>query len=424
MTQYEITAPSRFNHTIKLPASKSMSNRALIINALSGGKISPENLSDCDDTQVVIDALKDMPRVIDVKAAGTAMRFLTAYLAVCGGEHVITGTARMKNRPIGPLVDALRYLGADVEYVGREGFPPLRIKGKPLKGGCLEMPGNVSSQYISALLMIGPVLKNGLELKLTGTLASRSYIDLTLCTMQQFGAEAEWSDIDTLTVKPTPYQPHEYYIESDWSAASYWYEILALSGHRDNTFVLKGLTDGSKQGDSVARYLFSLLSVKTVVENGDHPHTDGMRITRHVRTLPKLEYDFINSPDLAQTFVVCCAVLDIPFLFTGLSSLLIKETNRIEALKTELRKLGYVIKDQNGSELFWDGEKCEPSLEPIDTYDDHRMAMAFAPAAIKFPGLRINHPEVVSKSYPHFWDDLRHAGFQIKEINAVHHIQP
>ena len=363
-----------------------------------------------------------MPRVIDVKASGTAMRFLTAYLAVCGGEHVITGTARMKNRPIGPLVDALRYLGADVEYVGREGFPPLRIKGKPLKGGCLEMPGNVSSQYISALLMIGPVLKNGLELKLTGTLASRSYIDLTLCTMQQFGAEAEWSDIDTLAVKPIPYQPHEYYIESDWSAASYWYEILALSSHRDNTFLLKGLTDGSKQGDSVARYLFSLLSVKTVVENGDYPHTDGMRITRHVRTLPKLEYDFINSPDLAQTFVVCCAVLDIPFLFTGLSSLLIKETNRIEALKTELRKLGYVIKDQNGSELFWDGEKCEPTFEPIDTYEDHRMAMAFAPAAIKFPGLRINHPEVVSKSYPHFWDDLRHAGFQVNEINAVHHI--
>lgn len=284
------------------------------------------------------------------------------------------------------------------------------------------MPGDVSSQYISALLMIGPVLKNGLELKLTGTLASRSYIDLTLCTMQQFGAEAEWSDIDTIAVKPIPYQPHEYYIESDWSAASYWYEILALSSHRDNTFVLKGLTDGSKQGDSVARYLFSLLSVKTVVENGDHPHTDGMRITRHVRTLPKLEYDFINSPDLAQTFVVCCAVLDIPFLFTGLSSLQIKETNRIEALKTELRKLGYVIKDLNGSALFWDGEKCEPTFEPIDTYEDHRMAMAFAPAAVKFPGLRINHPEVVSKSYPHFWDDLRHAGFQVNEINAVHHI--
>lgn len=422
MTQYEITAPSRFNHTIKLPASKSMSNRALIINALSGGKSSPENLSDCDDTQVVIDALKDMPRVIDVKAAGTAMRFLTAYLAVRGGEHVITGTERMKHRPIGPLVDALRYFGADIEYTEQEGFPPLRIQGKPLKGGYLEMPGNVSSQYISALLMIGPVLKNGLELKLTGTLASRSYIDLTLCTMQQFGAEAEWSDIDTIAVKPIPYQPHEYYIESDWSAASYWYEILALSSHRDNTFLLKGLTDGSKQGDSVARYLFSLLSVKTVVENGDHPHTDGMRITRHVRTLPKLEYDFINSPDLAQTFVVCCAVLDIPFLFTGLSSLQIKETNRIEALKTELRKLGYVLKDLNGSALFWDGEKCEPSLEPIDTYEDHRMAMAFAPAAVKFPGLRINHLEVVSKSYPHFWDDLRHAGFQVNEINAVHHI--
>ena len=163
------------------------------------------------------------------------------------------------------------------------------------------------------------------------------------------------------------------------------------------------------------RYLFSLLSVKTEVEEADDTHSAGMRITRHVRNLPRLEYDFVNCPDLAQTFVVCCAVLDIPFLFTGLSTLLIKETNRLEALKVEMRKLGYVIKEQNKSELVWNGERCEPSFEPIDTYEDHRMAMAFAPAAIKFPGLRINHPEVVSKSYPQFWNDLRSVGFEIEE---------
>lgn len=419
MTQYKITPPDHFNHTVHLPASKSVSNRALIIHALSGGEVRPQNLSDCDDTQVIIDAITHRPDTIDIKAAGTAMRFLTAYLAVSQGEHVITGTERMKNRPIGPLVDALRYMGADIEYTEREGFPPLRIKGQPLEGGYIEMPGHISSQYISAMLMIAPVLKNGLQLKLTGELASRPYIDLTLWTMQQFGAEAEWSDIDTVTVQPKPYRSHAYYIESDWSAASYWYEMMALSQQRDNTLLLKGLLDGSKQGDSVLRYLFSLLSVKTTVEAKEGTASGGIRITRHARNLPKLEYNFINSPDLAQTFVVCCALLDIPFLFTGLSSLIIKETNRIEALKTEMRKLGYVIKEQNDSELVWDGQKCEPTFEAINTYEDHRMAMAFAPAAIKFPGLRINNPEVVSKSYPHFWDDLRSVGFRIEENNAL-----
>lgn len=415
MTQYKITAPSYFNHTVQLPSSKSVSNRALIIHALSGGKVQPHHLSDCDDTQVIMNAIMHMPPVIDIKAAGTAMRFLTAFLSISEGEHVLTGTERMQHRPIGPLVDALRYLGADIEYMGEDGYPPLRIHGKQLAGGDIEMPGNVSSQYVSALLMLGPVLPKGLNIKLTNGMISRPYIDLTLWVMQQFGAEVEWTDIDTIAVRPKPYAPCTYYIESDWSAASYWYEILALSTHRDNTFFLPGLLDGSKQGDSVLRYLFSLLSVKTEVEEADGTHSAGMRITRHERNLPRLEYDFVNCPDLAQTFVVCCAVLDIPFLFTGLSTLLIKETNRLEALKVEMRKLGYVIKEQNKSELVWNGERCEPSFEPIDTYEDHRMAMAFAPAAIKFPGLRINHPEVVSKSYPQFWNDLRSVGFEIEE---------
>jgi 5-enolpyruvylshikimate-3-phosphate synthase len=192
--QYTITAPSRLQHTAQLPASKSISNRALIIHALSGGRILPENLSNCDDTEVIISALQDNPYEINIKAAGTAMRFMTAYLAVKEGEeHVLTGTERMKHRPIGVLVDALRFLGADIRYMGEEGFPPLLIRGKKLRGGVLEVPGNISSQYISALLMIGPALKKGLTLRLTGDVISRPYIDLTLWTMREFGADAEWS---------------------------------------------------------------------------------------------------------------------------------------------------------------------------------------------------------------------------------------
>lgn len=415
--QYSITAPSTFNATIKLPASKSISNRALIIHALSHGNIMPRNLSDCDDTEVMVNALRDMPQTIDIKAAGTAMRFLTAFLSVADGEeHIITGTERMKHRPIGILVDALRYLGADITYVGEEGFPPLLIKGKPLDGGHIEIKGNVSSQYISALLMIGPGLKNGLELKMTDGIASRPYIDLTLWMMREFGADADWSEVDTVKVNPTPYVQRDYFIENDWSASSYWYEMLALLGDAEATFSLDGLMDGSKQGDSVVRYIFSLLGIKSAFRNkGDEVPTTVSIQQKLPCMLPRLDYDFSSSPDLAQTVVVACALKDIPFRFTGLASLKIKETDRIEALKTELRKLGYVLHDTGGDTLSWDGSRCEPTMEPLDTYEDHRMAMAFAPAAIKFPGLRINDPEVVSKSYPAFWDDLRHAGFTIDE---------
>lgn len=410
---YKISAPDLLRTSIALPASKSISNRALIIHALSGSDIRPENLSDCDDTAVIINALRDMPEAIDVKSGGTAMRFMTAYLSVRPGEHVITGTKRMRHRPIHPLVDALRYLGAEVSYAGEEGFPPLRICGKALDGGHLEIPGNVSSQYISALLMIGPVLKDGLDIQLTGKIISRPYIDLTICIMKAFGADAEWTGFDTITVRPKPYIHRPYRIESDWSAASYWYEMMALTADDDARIVLQGLEDGSRQGDSVARYLFSLLGVKTAFAPATQTEPSTVTLTRHRRSVPRVDFDFTNCPDLTQTFTVVCAVLGIPFHFTGLASLKIKETDRIEALKRELLKLGYVIKDQNGSELLWDGEQCEPTLEPIDTYEDHRMAMAFAPVAIACPGIRINHPEVVSKSYPHYWDDLQKAGFCI-----------
>ena len=419
--KYTIKVPALKSTTINLPASKSISNRALIIHAIAGGKIQPTNLSDCDDTEVVIQALANMPEVIDIKAAGTAMRFMTAFLSATSGEHTITGTERMKNRPIKVLVDALRYIGADIQYEGKEGYPPLRIKGHPLEGGHLEIVGNVSSQYISALLLIGPILKKGLELKLTGEIASRPYIDLTLWTMQEFGADVDWTDVDTILVKPKLYTEHEYLIENDWSASSYWYEMMALNANPETTIKLEGLMDGSKQGDSVVKYIFSLLGVKTEFEGEEIeagiPKASNTPTTVTLKThrclLPRLDYDFTGSPDLAQTFVVCCCLLGVKFKFTGLASLKIKETDRIEALKKELRKVGYVIHDENDNTLIWDGERCEPTNEPIDTYEDHRMAMAFAPIALKLPQLEINNPEVVSKSYPHFWDDLKKAGFEI-----------
>jgi len=414
--QYILTAPSRINTTINLPASKSISNRALVIHAMTGSGRMPDNLSDCDDTEVIIDALRDMPDTIDIKAAGTAMRFMTAYLAVTEGSHTLTGTDRMKHRPIGVLVDALRYLGADIRYEGEEGFPPLRITGRRLDGGRLEIPGNISSQYISALLLTGPMMRNGLQLVLTGNIISRPYIDLTLHTMHDFGAVAEWTDIDTIEVRPVPYRERAYLIENDWSAASYWYEMMVMCGGADSEIRLTGLTDGSRQGDSVVRYLFSMLGVKTSFESTRKDEPSTVTLRRMPSRLPRLEYDFINQPDLAQTFVACCAAQGIPFRFTGLATLKIKETDRIEALKTEMRKLGFVIRDANGSELLWDGERCEPDTAPaIDTYEDHRMALAFAPLAAKFPGLRINDPHVVSKSYPGYWDHLRQAGFRIDE---------
>ena len=411
--QINITAPQQLRGTVTLPASKSISNRALIMHALSGGSIIPQNLSDCDDTEVIINALRDMPYEINIKAAGTAMRFMTAMLSVTPGEHVITGTDRMKHRPIAILVNALRELGAQIEYVGEEGYPPLRIVGSQLDGGMLEIEGNVSSQYISALLMIGAVLRKGLVLRLKGDIISRPYIDLTLWMMNEFGAKAEWTGTDTIEVEPKGYQCIPYVIESDWSAASYWYEMVALSSDPDAEVKLEGLMDGSKQGDSVLKYIFSLLGVKTAFADKRKGIPTTVNVQRKASALPRLQFDFTGCPDLAQTIVCTCCGMGIPFHFTGLQTLKIKETDRIEALKKELRKLGYVIESINDSELLWNGQRCEPSLEPIDTYEDHRMAMAFAPLALCQQDIRMNNPEVVSKSYPKYWEDLKACGFSL-----------
>ncbi|WP_300724527.1 3-phosphoshikimate 1-carboxyvinyltransferase [uncultured Bacteroides sp.] len=404
MKRIKITPPDAIHARIVLPSSKSICNRALIMNALAKSPYQPENLSDCDDTRVMVRALQEMTPTIDIMAAGTAMRFLTAFLSVTSGTHVITGTERMQQRPIRILVDALRTLGADIDYAGNEGFPPLRITGTCLKNHEINLPGNVSSQYISALLMIGPVLEKGLKLTLTGDIVSRPYINLTLQMMHEFGAEAGWISDHCLEVKPVPYKPVPYYVESDWSASSYWYEICALTDEAE--VELPGLFQQSFQGDSEVANLFRQLGVDTIY--GDRTVT----LKKTGKVTERMEYDFVNQPDLAQTFVVTCAMLGIPFHFYGLQSLKIKETDRINALITELKKLGYAIQEANDSELFWNGERCTPDAEPrIDTYEDHRMAMAFAPACIKLKELRINNPQVVSKSYPHYWENLQQAGF-------------
>ena len=408
MTNYTPVFSKTLRGTVNLPASKSISARALVMGTLAEGCVLT-HLSDCDDTRVLQQALQLRLPEINILAAGTAMRFSTAYFATCAGEtHVITGTERMRQRPIKVLVDALRQLGARIDYVGNEGFPPLRIQGTNLEGGEVELPANVSSQYISALLMIGPMLRRGLHLRLLGEVVSRPYIDMTLGLMAQFGAEASWLSSQELIVSPHPYGPGlKFDVEPDWSGASYWYEMVALTQDADARLVLPGLTEKSWQGDSVVRHLFEHLGVQTDYRSEGVVLTKCPVLSRNT----VLELDFTTCPDLAQTVVVTCALLGQPFRFKGLQSLRIKETDRIKALQTELKKLGIDIESVSrpGSEelqMLCPQMVNTAAKVEIATYDDHRMAMAFAPAAMLCPQLSIAHPEVVSKSYPNFWADL------------------
>ena len=411
VNQITLIPPQGLHATIGLPSSKSISNRVLVIHALSHSAYEVANVSDCDDTRVMLKALGEDAPVVDIMAAGTAMRFLTAYYAATEGcVKTMTGTERMQHRPIRILVDALRQLGARITYVKDEGYPPLLVEGCPLEEKEVALQGSVSSQYISALLMIGPMMKHGLTLRLEGEVISRPYINLTLRLMRDFGAEADWVSEHEIRVSPVRYAPIPFTVESDWSAASYWYEIVALSEDAEAEVVLPGLFAESYQGDSAVARLFEALGVSTCYDEEHHRVTlrkNGLRAER-------MEYDFVDQPDLAQTFVVTCAMLGVPFRFTGLQSLKIKETDRMAALMCEMKKLGYLLREEEGRVLEWRGERCEPEADvAIDTYEDHRMAMAFAPACMAMGEVRINHPGVVSKSYPHYWEDLEKAGFRI-----------
>lgn len=395
---------------INLPASKSISNRVLIINALSFNPYTVNNLSLSDDTRILKDALFSNRNKFDVGHAGTAMRFLTAFLAKIAGEWEITGSQRMKERPIKILVGALNQLGAKIEYLEKEGFPPLRILGSHLKGKIIELDGSVSSQYISALLMIAPTIENGLILRLRGTITSRSYIELTLKLMKEFGIRHEWKG-NVISVPEQNYLPKDFSVESDWSAASYWYQILALA-EKGEAF-LENLNLKSYQGDSVIAGWFKTFGIHSVQKE------KGLLLSKFSAQKPeRLKLDFMENPDVAQTMACLCIALNIPFHFTGLHTLKIKETDRITALKNELSKLGAILVEPSAGELEWDGkvdDNLKESFPCIKTYNDHRMAMAFAPLALAGYPLNIENPEVVTKSYPGFWEDLKKAGFEISK---------
>lgn len=408
---YRIIAPRRIEGEIDLPASKSISNRVLLLNALCATPGRLSNLAQCDDTDAVLSALAQPDASeVNIGAAGTAMRFLTAYFATREGrEVVIDGTERMRQRPIGVLVDALRQLGADIEYVEAEGYPPLKITGTRLYGGALTVSGSVSSQYITAILLIAPVI-GGITLTIEGEIMSRPYIDMTLALMARYGVKAEWRE-NVIHVPVGEYTALDFTVEADWSAASYWWAMQAIVPQ--SRISLKGLEPQSLQGDS---RIAELMSQMGVMGNWCGRYLD-LRSNGGVGCCCSTFADLSGTPDIAQTLVVMLCLMGRPFRITGLRTLRIKETDRLEALRTELRKLGYVVKVEGDDAISWHFETTAAEASPhICTYHDHRMAMAFAPAAIRFPGLIIDDAQVVSKSYPLFWEHLRQAGFKIEEV--------
>ena len=415
---YRIFAPERIVMEVDLPASKSISNRMLILNALCGGEL--HNVALCDDTDAMRRALAtdvaaptDLSRqvaTVNIGAAGTAMRFLTAYYASHEGcEVILDGTERMRHRPIALLVDALRSCGAQIDYAGDEGFPPLHITGKRLHAESIEIAGNVSSQYISALLMVAPLM-GCRTVRLTGHIISLPYITMTLTLMRKVGVDCSMEGNIITIPADAHYVPCDFTVENDWSAASYWLELQALLPQ--SRITLKGLHAVSAQGDSAVAMLFGDLGVRA---NRCGEYLDLSAAAPY--SLPAdapLAMDLGENPDLAQTIVVTACLLGRHFRISGLQTLRIKETDRIEALCSQLRKLGYILTAGDDFSLSWNGERCAPDAEPyISTFDDHRMAMAFAPAAVLFPGLVVDDIEVVSKSYPDYWQHLAAAGFTL-----------
>lgn len=402
MTQYTLLRKSGpVQLTIPLASSKSESNRALILQALTGFEATLSNISIARDTQTMLRLLSENGPTADVIDAGTTMRFLTAYFAVTNQTKRMTGTPRMCERPIGILVDALRSLGAHIEYEGQPGFPPLRIQGfGQQQTSEISVRGDVSSQYISALLMIGPTLPQGLTLHLTGTISSIPYITMTIAQMQAFGVhvEANWEE-KWIRVPHQTYQPISYAIESDWSGASYWFSLLALDAHPESSITLLGLKENSLQGDSAIVSIMSKLGVKTTFL------PEGIHLTK-IKPETHFTWDFTHCPDLAQTIAVVLAGLKIPGTFYGLESLKIKETDRVLALQNELQKVGARLEEVVAETEYALIPQAMPAEMPvIHTYDDHRMALAFAPMAMLFPVV-IEEPMVVVKSYPNFWEHL------------------
>lgn len=410
---YRIFPPDGYlEGCMTVPLSKSMSNRALIISALTRGCDTDGKIAVCDDTSAVLLALKETsPSEINVGDAGTAMRFLTAYYACQPGSRLIlTGSERMCQRPIGPLVEALNRLGASVEYVGEKGYPPLRITGCHIAGGEIEIDSTVSSQFISALLMIAPMMKSGLRIRLLGEPMSMPYIMMTLRMMDAAGAETDFYGGDTIEVEPVPYSRKTLDVEGDWSAAAFACEIQALAM---GEMQVHGVVEESCQGDAVAAKYFAMLGVDMSWETDDTA-----TLMPSPECSPRLVADLRGTPDLTQPLVVTCVALGIPFKFSGLETLHVKETDRVEALKKEMLKLGAILHSPDNGVLEWNGSRRPVTSLPVfDTYNDHRMAMSLAPVALTLPGIVINEPNVVTKSFPDYWEQLKGLGFLIVDAD-------
>jgi 3-phosphoshikimate 1-carboxyvinyltransferase len=411
MASITLSHPSKkIQANITLTGSKSESNRALILQALSHGLVTVKNLSEAADTvdlNNILEAVKTQNlKQLDVGPAGTAMRFLTALLATQPGEYTLTGSQRMKERPIGILVDALQKLGAHITYLKKEGFPPLLIKGPfEQQENHIRIKGDTSSQYISALLLIAPILPKGLCLEIEGDLTSKPYVEMTLAMLAQSGIQHSW-DGNQIGIEQQEFKPSTLVVEPDWTAASYWYAIAALA--QEAIVCLPHLKAYSLQGDSKITELMANFGITSQFKNEE------LLLTKESKTPERKIFDLKECPDLAQTLIVCCAALGHEATFTGLETLKIKETDRVKALKTELAKIGVSLIEKNLTYKLDCTHRVLPKKIQIATYEDHRMAMAFAPLALLIDEVEIIDPEVVAKSYPHFWDDLKTGGFEIK----------
>ena len=405
---YRILPPDEIlEATVSLPLSKSISARALIMAAL--GSSSPASVAQCEDTRVLAAALAGNDTKVDVGAAGTAMRFLTAYYASRPGVSVtLDGSPRMRRRPIAPLVNALRELGAQIEYAGEEGFPPLKINGCKLRGGEISVDSSVSSQFISAILMVAPEMEAPLTVNLAGDSVSMPYIRMTVSMMRDRDIDAE-IERDTVYVRSGRYRACDKAVERDWSAAAFWYEIAAITA---GWVTLSDLHDDSIQGDKALTDIFPRLGVLT--EFGD----DGAELSATPDLFSRIELDLTDTPDLVQAIAVTACAISVPFRLSGVANLRLKETDRLEALRAELAKIGCIIEIEGDNVIAWEGKRIPLTQMPvIDTYADHRMAMAFAPLSVFIPGIIIRDIEVVEKSYPGFWDDMRSAGFTLTDAS-------
>jgi 3-phosphoshikimate 1-carboxyvinyltransferase len=409
---YVVLAPdSLVETTVQLPLSKSESARRLVLDAFAGVDDANLAVADCDDTNALRRGLATRTGEVNIGAAGTAMRFLTAfYAATPGTDVVLDGSERMRHRPISILVDALRDFGADIEYVGERGFAPLHIRGKRLSGGLIEIDGGVSSQFISALMMIAPSMEDQTIIKLKNDITSLPYLKMTLAMMQRRGIKVEF-ERDEINIMPGSYGTDSVAIEPDWSAASYWYAVTALTA---GWVTLPGLRQKSLQGDAAIARLGEMFGVNTEFTD------EGVELSASPEQHSRINLDMAETPDIVQTLVVVSAMLGIPFNFTGVHTLRNKETDRLQALCNEMQKFGYLLTVEGDDCIWWEDARCMPQRYPVvETYDDHRMAMSFAPAAALTNGVIVRFAEVVSKSYPQFWDDLRAAGYKVIDVKDL-----